>query len=392
MGSTMVGGSVNRPPILDGTNYDYWKARMVVYLKSTDSKTWKAIVKGWKHPVIVSQEATSTSDLKPEEKCTKKEDEEALANYKASNVIFNGVDKNMFRLISTCTEAKNAWEILKMANEGTSRVRMSRLHLLTTQFENLRMKEDESIFDFHMRVRDLSYSSFSLGEQMSEEKLVRKILRSLPKKFAMKVTTIEEAQDINNMKVDELIGSLQTFEMAIKNITEDEEDLNEQDTGESPLEAIACLGRKLGKALKRLDKVSRPNVMDIPSDICKNSGFQHNIKCEDVTENRVTALTVSCNAKDESSDEEMTDEELAETYKLIYTQWKELCIVYEKQKKDINTLTQENDNLKNTSTCQEHEELIQSLIQEKKKFQIENVELQEEVSLLNSKLEGMNKN
>ncbi|MCI66806.1 gag-pol polyprotein, partial [Trifolium medium] len=50
---------------------------------------------------------------------------------------------------------------------------------------------------------------------MSEEKLVAKILRSLPKRFDMKVTVVEEANDISEMKVDELIGSLKTFEVAI---------------------------------------------------------------------------------------------------------------------------------------------------------------------------------
>ena len=73
-----------------------------------------------------------------------------------------GVDKNMFRLINTCTVAKEAWDILKTAHEGTSRVRMSRLQMLTTQFENLRMSEEEAISKFHMRVHDLSNSSFSL--------------------------------------------------------------------------------------------------------------------------------------------------------------------------------------------------------------------------------------
>ena len=121
-------GSINRPPVLDGTNYDYWKARMTAFLKSIDYKTWKAIVKGWTPPVNKTTEGSSTTlDYKKEEDWTKEEDEEALSNSKALNAIFNGVDKNMFRLINTCTVAKDAWDILKTAHEGTSRVRMSRL-------------------------------------------------------------------------------------------------------------------------------------------------------------------------------------------------------------------------------------------------------------------------
>src|ERR1044072_4469694 len=101
------GGLVNIAPILDGTNYDYWKARMVAFLKSIDNKTRKAIVKGWTPPVNFHKEGTSTTiSLKPEEEWTKEEDEEAHGNSKALNVIFIGVDKNMFRLINTCTVAK----------------------------------------------------------------------------------------------------------------------------------------------------------------------------------------------------------------------------------------------------------------------------------------------
>jgi hypothetical protein len=50
---------------------------------------------------------------------------------------------------------------------------------------------------------------------MPDEKLARKILRSLPKRFDMKVMAIEEAQDISTMKVEELIGSLLTCEVGI---------------------------------------------------------------------------------------------------------------------------------------------------------------------------------
>ena len=147
------GGSINRPPVLDGTNYDYWKAKMTAFLRSIDNKTWKSIVKGWTPPVkkkIVEGTSTTTAELKEEEDWTPEEDEAALANSKALNAIFNGVDKNMFKLINTCTVAKEAWEILKTAHEGTSRVRMSRLQMLTTQFENLRMSEEQTIAEFHM--------------------------------------------------------------------------------------------------------------------------------------------------------------------------------------------------------------------------------------------------
>jgi len=59
-----------------------------------------------------------------------------------------------------------------------------------------------------MHILDIANTSCGLGEKMYEEKLVRKILRSLPKKYDKKVTAIEEAQDINDVKVDEHIGYL----------------------------------------------------------------------------------------------------------------------------------------------------------------------------------------
>src|ERR1044072_1050046 len=97
---------------------------------------------------------------------------------------------------------------------------MSRLQMLTTQFETLTISEEQTIAELHMQIRDIENTSFSLGEKMSDEKLVRKILRSLPKRFSMKVTEIEEAQDISKMQVDELIGSLQTFELTLNDMAD----------------------------------------------------------------------------------------------------------------------------------------------------------------------------
>jgi len=196
---------------------------MSAFLKSIDSKTWKAVLKGWEHPVALDADGNRTDVLKPGEEWTAAEDELPLGNSKVLNALFNSVDKNMFRLIKQCTVAKDAWEILKTAHESTIKVKSAKIQLLTTKLENLKMMEDGSIQDYHLNILDIANFFESLGVKIPDEKLVRKILGSLPKRFDMKVIAIEEAQDIPNMKINELIGSLQNFEIMINNREEKKE-------------------------------------------------------------------------------------------------------------------------------------------------------------------------
>ncbi|MCI51122.1 gag-pol polyprotein, partial [Trifolium medium] len=53
-------GFVTIPPLLDGSNYDYWKSPMMAFLKSIDSRTWKAVLKGWEHPKIKDARGVDT--------------------------------------------------------------------------------------------------------------------------------------------------------------------------------------------------------------------------------------------------------------------------------------------------------------------------------------------
>jgi len=103
------GGFVNIPPLLYGSNYDYWKSRMSAFLKSIDSKTWMAVLKGWEYPVALDADGNMKTVLKPEEEWSTAEDEVALGNSKAMNAFFNGVNNNMFRMIKQCIVAKDAW-------------------------------------------------------------------------------------------------------------------------------------------------------------------------------------------------------------------------------------------------------------------------------------------
>ncbi|GAV86987.1 UBN2 domain-containing protein, partial [Cephalotus follicularis] len=57
----------------------------------------------------------------------------------------------------------------------------------------------------------------NLGKSYSNQELVRKILRCLPKCWTPKVTAIEEAKDISTLPLEQLLGSLMTHETTMKN-------------------------------------------------------------------------------------------------------------------------------------------------------------------------------
>ena len=79
-------------------------------------------------------------------------------------------------------------------------------------FESIRMTDDETFDEFYAKLNDIVNSSFNLGEVYEEPKIVRKILRSLTEDLRPKVTVITQSKDVNTILVDELVGSLQSYE------------------------------------------------------------------------------------------------------------------------------------------------------------------------------------
>ena len=74
------------------------------------------------------------------------------------------------------------------------------------------MEEDELFDEFYAKFKDIMNSTFNLGETIPKPKIVRKVLKSLPKRFHAKITAIEELKD------NELVGNLQTYELGLTRI------------------------------------------------------------------------------------------------------------------------------------------------------------------------------
>ena len=80
------------------------------------------------------------------------------------------------------------------------------------------MKEDKSFDESYAKLKDIVNSAFNLGETIPEPKIVKKMLKSLPERFHVKIMVIEESKDIDKIPLTELVGNLQTYKLGLTRI------------------------------------------------------------------------------------------------------------------------------------------------------------------------------
>jgi hypothetical protein len=146
---------------------------------------------------------------------------------------------------------------LETTYEGTKLVKSAKLQMLISRFEEIKMLEEETFREFYSKMSDLRNSMVSLGKPVSNVKLIRKILRFLPEHFRIKVTAIEESKDLEEMKIEELVGSLQTYELSLPPVkkmktlalkaSKKKVDVSFEDDSEDEEKAVAMLAKKFRK-------------------------------------------------------------------------------------------------------------------------------------------------
>ena len=247
------GHSLVIPPHFDGNNYAYWKVKMKAFLKSIDERVWNSVEYGWE------KSTTPVNEWQTSQK------EAATFNSKVMNAIFNVISMEEFKRISNVKVAHTAWNILQIVHEGTKVVKINKLQQLITRFESIRMTDNESFDEFYAKLNDIINSAYNLGEIYDQPKIVRKILRSLTENFRSKVTTITKSKDVDFISVDELVGSLQSYEldllktgkfksMALKSV--DDVDVSGFDDDLSAIE-IAYLAKNFRNFLRNNNRRAR---------------------------------------------------------------------------------------------------------------------------------------
>ena len=156
-------------PMLTSTNYTVWAIRMKIALKV--NKVWEAIDPGNKH----------------EEK-----------NNMAIALLFQSIPEALTLQVGDLDTAKGVWEAIKARHVGAETVQEARLQILMAKFDRLKMKEEDTIDSFVGKLSEISSKSASLGEIIEEPKIVKKFLKSLPRrKYIHIFASLEQVLDLN---------------------------------------------------------------------------------------------------------------------------------------------------------------------------------------------------
>jgi hypothetical protein len=199
--------------------------------------------------------------------------------------------------------------------------------MLISRFEEIKMLDNETFGEFYTRINNLRNLMVSLENRVSDVKLIKKILRSMSKRFRIKVIAIEESKDLDFMKIEEFVRSLQTYEhslppvkkakemafKATKSIVSPDEDSEEEDE-------VAMLAKNINKVMKTDKFIKRHRETPCEAEpeedekkdprgprCCECSGFRHlREDCRNLRQAKRKAFnaTHSKSEEDETSDKD----------------------------------------------------------------------------------------
>ena len=132
-------GSIKVPPF-DRVNYNMWKLKMNLFIRTANSEYLKILKNGSFVPMKIIPE-TTVDGVRVPQRSTPKDPTEFTDSEKdvvaldtcLQLIIVDSMDSDMCHQILNCTSAKHMWDTVELIMEGTDEVKENRLDILTSQ-------------------------------------------------------------------------------------------------------------------------------------------------------------------------------------------------------------------------------------------------------------------
>ncbi|KAH9326869.1 hypothetical protein KI387_007047, partial [Taxus chinensis] len=127
-------------PQFNGKNYEYWSLTMKALFRSQD--VWEIVEDGYTEPANAAAYTALSQAEKDTLKELRKKDGKALF------YIHQAMHESILPRVAAASQAKTAWDTLQVAYQGKEKVKTAKLQLLRRDFENLAMKDSDSVESF----------------------------------------------------------------------------------------------------------------------------------------------------------------------------------------------------------------------------------------------------
>jgi hypothetical protein len=106
---------------------------------------------------------------------------------------------------------KQAWDAVRTLRIGDERTRDANAQQLHRDFANLTFKQGESVTDFGVRITELATNLRTLGDNITDTEVVKKLLQVIPRSLNQATVSIEMFVDLNKATIEDVIGRLCVF-------------------------------------------------------------------------------------------------------------------------------------------------------------------------------------
>ncbi|GJY56368.1 hypothetical protein Tco_0455483 [Tanacetum coccineum] len=216
-------GFDTRPPMLDRTDFASWKQRIRLYcrgkengvniLKSIDEGPFQmgtfreTLAEGTEGALHLGPERPRVySDLSPEDK------ERYNADIRATNILLQGLPKDIYSLINHYTDAKDIRDNVKMLLEGSELTKEDRKSQLYDDFEHFRQHKGKTIHDYYVRFAKLINDMRNIKMTMSRMQLNSKFVNNILLEWGRFVTAVKLNRGLRDSNYDQLYAYLKQHE------------------------------------------------------------------------------------------------------------------------------------------------------------------------------------
>ncbi|GJV81320.1 hypothetical protein Tco_1517190 [Tanacetum coccineum] len=210
-------------PMLDRTDFASWQQRIRFYyrgkengvniLKSIDEEPFQIgtfrekLAEGNEGALHLGPErARVYSDLSPEDK------DRYNADIRATNILLQGLPKDIYTLIKHYTDAKDIWDNVKMLLEGSELTKEDHESQLYDDFEHFHQNKGETIHDYYVRFTKLINDMRNIKMTMPRMQLNTKFVNNMFPEWGRFVIVVKLNKGLRDSNYDQLYAYLKQHE------------------------------------------------------------------------------------------------------------------------------------------------------------------------------------